>query len=123
MDNGGTSAPLIIIVLLVYSAPLIAFIILYAVDFFYLAKKGIYPKEVKPWGEILFIAFVAIAGIPHALVNRRRAVKTYYEQGGKPLGGKYIFFSIAFGVVIGIWVLMLLCHICTRIYLAKTGAT
>lgn len=122
MDNGGISAPSIIIVLLVNAAPLIAFIILYALDFFYLAKEGVYPKDIKPWGEILFIAFVAIVGIPHALVNRRRAVKAYYEQGGEPLGGKYIFFSIAFGVVIGIWVLMALCHICGRIYLAKTGA-
>jgi hypothetical protein len=61
-------------------------------------------------------------GIPHALINRRRAVKAYYEQGGKPLGGKYTFFSIAFGAVIGIWVLMALCHICSRIYLATSAA-
>ena len=122
MENGGPATPPIIVLFLLYGGPLIAFIILYALDFFYLAKEGVYTKEDSPIGDLLLIFLVAIVGIPYALVKRRRAIKTHYELGGKRLGGRYIFFNAAFGVVIGVWTLLLLCGVCARIYVATRGA-
>jgi hypothetical protein len=40
MDNGGLTAAQIIIVALLAAGPLIVFIILYALDFSYLSKRG-----------------------------------------------------------------------------------
>jgi hypothetical protein len=121
MDNGGPPAAPILLIFLINGGPFIAFIILYALDFFYLAKEGVYTKEDSPIGYLLFILFFAVAGIPYALLRRRRAVKTHYELGGKPLGGRYIFFNVAFGVVLGIWALILLCGTCALIYSASEG--
>jgi hypothetical protein len=121
MDNGGPAAPIIVIFLL-NAGPLIAFIVLYALDFFYLAKEGVYTKEDSPIGDLLLIFLVAIVGIPYSLVKRRRAVRTHYELGGKQLGRKYIFFNVAFGVVLGIWALLVLCSVCAWINLATGGA-
>jgi hypothetical protein len=121
MPSAEPSAPILIIFLFTVG-PLIAFIILYALDFFNLAKEGVYTKEDSPIGTLLFILLLAIVGIPYALVRRRRAIKVHYELGGKPLGGRYIFFNVAFGVVLGIWGLILTCSICSWVYLASGGA-
>ena len=121
MASAEPTAPILIIFLIV-AGPLIAFIILYALDFFNLAKEGVYTKEDSPIGAMLFILLFAIVGIPYALLGRRRAIKVHYELGGKPLGGRYIFFNVAFGVVLGTWALFLVCSVCSWIYLASGGA-
>jgi hypothetical protein len=121
MGDGGPPALPTIYLFLIIGGPLIAFIILYALDFFNLAKEGVYTKEDSPTGDLLFILLLAIVGIPCALLRRRRAVKVHYELGGKRLGGRYIFFNVAFGVVLGVWALILVCSVCSWIYLASEG--
>jgi len=121
MANGVPTAPPILLVFLINAGPLIVFVILYALDFFNLVREGVYTEEESPIGDLISIFLLAIVGIPYALIRRRRVVKFHYEQGGKPLGGKYIFFNVAFGVVLGIWGLILVCSICRLIYVASVA--
>jgi hypothetical protein len=105
-------------VFLVNGGPLIAFMILYALDFFALAKAGVYNKGDSPIGTLIFILLFAVAGIPYALIKRRRDVKFYRDEGGAPLGGRYTFFNVAFAAVIGLWGLLLLCGVFSLVYVS-----
>jgi|GEM_PF-2289470 len=122
MANAQPAAPPILLVFLINAGPLIAFVVLYALDFFNLVREGVYTEEDSPIGYLIFIVLVAIAGIPYALVQRRRAVKVHYELGGKPLGGRYTFYNVAFGVVLGIWALIIVCSVCSWIYITSQAA-
>jgi hypothetical protein len=122
MANASPAAPPILLVFLINAGPLIAFVVLYALDFFNLVKEGVYTEEESPIGDLIFIFLLAIVGIPYALIRRRRAVKVHYELGGKPLGGRYIFYNVAFGVVLGVWGLLLVCSVCSWIYITSRAA-
>lgn len=103
--------------ILVAFAPIIAFAIVYVLDFYSLKKEGVYGKSAGfPATEVALIIFLGILGVPYALIRRRRAVKNYLAGGNKALSGTHRCFNVAYGIIIGYMIIWFVCWFYNVVY-------
>ena len=103
--------------ILVAFAPVIAFAIIYVLDFYSLKREGVCGKLAGfPSTEVALIIFLAILGVPFVLIRRRRAVKDYLARGNKPLSGTHRCFNVAYGIIIGFMSIWFVCWFYNVVY-------
>ncbi len=116
MAVSGASVSEVVLILVAFT-PIIAFAIIYVLDFYSLKREGVYGKLASfPTTEVAFIIFLGILGFLLVLIRRRRAVKNYLAGGNKALSGTHRCFNVAYGIIIGFMSIWLVCWFYNVVY-------